>query len=85
MRRVPPPTPGTVVTSRHHPLVKRFRDLARSRRPDQRTLLLEGAHLVGEALGARLPMACAAFSESAWSDAAPADLVRRLAASGTDS
>jgi len=84
MRRVPPPTPGTVVTSRHNPLVKRFRDLARSRRPDQRTLLLEGAHLVGEALGARLPIACAAFSESAWSDAANADLVRRLATSGTD-
>lgn len=80
MQRVPPPTPGKVVRSRHNPLVKRFRDLARSRRPDQRTLLLEGSHLVGEALGAGLRIVCAAFSESALFDAANADLARRLAA-----
>jgi len=84
MRRVAPPTPGKVVTSRHNPLVKRFRDLARSRQLDQRTLLLEGSHLVGEALGAGLRIVCAAFSEAALSDVANSDLVRRLAAAATD-
>lgn len=84
MQRVPPLIPGKVVTSRHNPLVKRFRDLARSHRPDQPTLLLDGARLVGEALGAHLTIACAAFSQSALSDAAHAELVQRLAATGAD-
>jgi TrmH family RNA methyltransferase len=64
--------------------VKTFRDLARSRRTDERTLLLEGSHLVAEALGAGLRIACAAFSRSALADTANADLARRLAVEGTD-
>jgi RNA methyltransferase, TrmH family len=83
MRRVPL-IPGIVVTSRHNPLVKRFRDVARSRRPGQRTLLLEGSHLVGEALDAGVRVVCAAFSESALSDAEHAEVARRLAAAAVD-
>lgn len=84
MRRASPPSGPTIVTSRRNPLVKTFRDLARSRRTDERTLLLEGSHLVAEALGAGLRIVCAAFSRSALVDTANADLARRLAVEGTD-
>jgi len=37
------------ISSRHNPLVKRFRDLARL--GGDRAMLLEGPHLIEEALG----------------------------------
>lgn len=40
-----------VITSRHHPIVKEFRDLARSVGP---LMLLDGWHLLGEAAGANV-------------------------------
>ena len=42
------------ISSRHHSLVARCRFIARGKEPT--ALLLEGAHLVGEALAARFPL-----------------------------
>src|SRR3970040_307207 len=50
------------ISSRHNPLVKRFRDLARAGRADD-TLLLDGQHLVEEALASDVPIEVAAFAE----------------------
>ena len=50
------------ISSRQNAVVKRFRALARSRVADD--VLLEGAHLVDEALTSGVTLAMAAFSES---------------------
>ena len=50
------------ISSRHNPLVKRFRDLARASGPDD-TLLLDGQHLVEEALASDVPIEVAVFAE----------------------
>jgi TrmH family RNA methyltransferase len=50
------------ISSRHNPLVKRFRDLARAGGADD-TLLLDGQHLVEEALASDVPIEVAAFAE----------------------
>jgi RNA methyltransferase, TrmH family len=50
------------ISSRHNPLVKRFRDLARLGASDA-AILLDGQHLVEEAIAAELPIEVAAFSE----------------------
>ena len=50
------------ISSRHNPLVKRFRDLARSGATDE-ALLLDGQHLLEEAIAADVPIEVAAFSE----------------------
>jgi TrmH family RNA methyltransferase len=50
------------ISSRHNPLVKRFRDLARVGAADD-AVLLEGQHLLEEAIAADLPIEVAAFSE----------------------
>jgi RNA methyltransferase, TrmH family len=51
------------VTSRHNAVVKRFRDLARSADVASGELLLDGAHLVQEALACGIPIEIAAFSD----------------------
>jgi RNA methyltransferase, TrmH family len=50
------------ISSRHNPLVKRFRDLARLGATDD-VVLLDGQHLIEEAITAELPIEIAAFSE----------------------
>lgn len=52
------------ISSRQNPLVKRLRDLARERR-DGDEVLLDGPHLVQEALDARLEVPVAAFAADA--------------------
>ncbi|MGH9411733.1 MAG: TrmH family RNA methyltransferase [Vicinamibacterales bacterium] len=54
------------VTSRHNALVKRFRDLAGASRPGDAAvceILLDGEHLVQEALACGVPIDVAAFSD----------------------
>jgi len=43
----------TVITSRHHPIVKEFRELARG---DRELMLLDGWHLLTEAASAQVPV-----------------------------
>jgi TrmH family RNA methyltransferase len=52
------------VTSRNNALVKRFRDMAREGRIDD-TVLLDGAHLLDEALRSAVTLEVAAFSDEA--------------------
>lgn len=52
------------ISSRQNAIVGRFRKLAQSKHPDGE-VLLDGAHLVHEALSARLPLEIVAFAESA--------------------
>ena len=51
------------ITSRQNPLVARFRDVARGRVADR--ILLDGEHLVRDALGAGVPLDSAAFADGA--------------------
>ncbi len=50
------------ISSRHNPLVKRFRELARLGASEE-ALLLDGQHLIEEAIAAEVPIEVAAFSE----------------------
>ena len=63
------------ITSRQHPVVQRFRRLA-ARRRDDRGLLLDGEHLVGEALDAGVAI------DLLLSDGRTPDLADRARASG---
>jgi TrmH family RNA methyltransferase len=51
------------ITSRQNPLVTRFREVARGEAPD--LLLLDGSHLVSEALAAHIPVRQAVVSSDA--------------------
>ena len=51
------------VTSRQNPLVRRLRDLARERDGD--TVLLDGPHLLEEALASGVPLDVVVFAEDA--------------------
>ncbi len=69
------------ITSRQNPLVKRFRDSARDAGRDG-VVLLDGAHLLEEALSARVRIDVAAFEEV--SDGSELDVLRaRVADAGT--
>jgi RNA methyltransferase, TrmH family len=69
------------ISSRQNPLVKRFRDAAREPGRDG-LVLLDGAHLVEEALSAGVPIDVAAFAEPPGTDAR--HVIRaRAAAAGT--
>jgi TrmH family RNA methyltransferase len=77
------------LTSRHNPLVRAFRALATHRKPGER-LLLEGAHLVEEALSAGVSVEVAAVASKLLErraeggrDAEIRRLADRLARSGT--
>jgi TrmH family RNA methyltransferase len=66
------------ISSRQNPIVARFRDLARGRGPDDR-VLLEGEHLVEEAVAAGVAIETVAFAERLLTlDSSP--LVDRIAA-----
>ena len=52
------------ISSRQNAIVKRFRALAQQRDPDEPWVLLDGAHLVEEALASGVPIDVAVFSET---------------------
>jgi TrmH family RNA methyltransferase len=68
------------ISSRKNPIVKRFRGLARSVRPDDE-VLLDGVHLIREALNADVPLEVVAIAQSL-PDAATRGLLRRASAAG---
>ena len=63
------------IASRQHPLVKRFRSLA-ARRDDDREILLDGAHLIQDAIDAGIPL------DVVLTDGRHADLARAAGAAG---
>jgi len=63
------------VSSRQNPIVARFRDLARGRGPADR-VLLEGEHLVEEAVSAGIAIETVAFSEAMLASAVPGSIDR---------
>jgi TrmH family RNA methyltransferase len=65
------------ITSRQNPIVRRFRAVADA--PDER-LLLDGAHLIEEALAASVPIELVAVDESAKADVAA--VARRVESAG---
>jgi TrmH family RNA methyltransferase len=67
------------IASRQNPIVKRFRDLARTASAD--AMILDGEHLLEDALGAAVPIEIAAFAERHAGDRL-ASLVARTAATG---
>jgi len=65
-----------VISSRHHPLVARFREAARGGACTP--LLLDGPHLVLEALGARIPLLDVAISSESADSAEMVQIRRRV-------
>ena len=75
----------TLISSRQHPLVKAFRDLAREPSADGTRLLLDGAHLVRDALAAGAEFEAAAITSShSESDTEEARVAGSLRAAGVD-
>ncbi len=72
--------------ARSHPSVRRFRDLARARAAGggEREILLDGAHLLAEAIASGIPIEIAAFEREALDRPVLARLARELQASGTE-
>jgi RNA methyltransferase, TrmH family len=70
------------ITSRHNPLVARFRDAARG--DADAVMLLDGAHLVADALAADVEIHVAAVTATAEQTAAIHELVGRLSHRGVD-
>jgi TrmH family RNA methyltransferase len=68
------------ISSRQNAIVKRFRELARAKHRDGE-VLLDGAHLLDEALSAGIPLDIVAFAESI-ADAEGRGLVERAAKAG---
>ncbi len=67
------------ITSRHHPFVRQARALARGRAPGSDEILLDGPHLVRDALGAGVPLARAALAPRARESSEGAALADMLA------
>src|SRR4249919_70603 len=65
-----------VISSRHHPLVARFREAARG--GTGTPLLLDGPHLLLEALGAHIPLLDVAMSADSADTAEMAQIRRRV-------
>lgn len=72
------------LSSRHHPLVATCRALARSRAGDATRLLLDGAHLVADAVSAGLPIDTVAMTARALATPEGTRLAERLAAGSAD-
>src|SRR3954464_13460674 len=70
------------ITSRHNPLVARFRDAARG--DADAVMLLDGAHLVADALAANLAIHVAAVAVAAQEIPGIHELVVRLSQRGID-
>jgi TrmH family RNA methyltransferase len=73
-------SPRNAITSRHNPIVARFRAARDGDAPE--TLLLDGAHLVAEALRSRVRLREAVVSSKAAARTEIAALIRQLAAHG---
>jgi TrmH family RNA methyltransferase len=73
------------ITSRQNPVVARFRALVDKPDPSGSCVLLDGAHLIRDAQGARLPFEIAAISSShVASDSEEARLARSLVQAGVE-
>lgn len=73
------------ISSRQHPLVREFRDLANRRDPSGARLLLDGAHLVREAQRAGTPIQVVAVAASKLdAESEEGALARELAGGGTE-
>jgi TrmH family RNA methyltransferase len=72
------------ISSRQNPFVQRCRDLARRRDAQRGDILLDGLHLLSDALAAGVPIAAAAATTHVWQSQEGASLLRRLEAAGTE-
>jgi TrmH family RNA methyltransferase len=72
------------ISSRQNPFVRRCRDLARRRDARGGDILLDGLHLLSEALAAGVPIAAAAATPHVWRSQDGTSLLRRFEAAGTE-
>jgi TrmH family RNA methyltransferase len=70
------------ISSRHNPFVQQCRALARRRDAGSGEVLLDGLHLLSDALAAGVPLTAAAAPEPFWQSPAGAALARALASAG---
>jgi TrmH family RNA methyltransferase len=70
------------ISSRHNPFVQQCRDLARRRAAGSGDVLLDGLHLLSDALAARIPVTAAAAPEAFWESPVGAPLAGALASAG---
>lgn len=70
------------ISSRHNPFVQQCRDLARRRGAGGDEVLLDGLHLLSDALAARVPVTAAAAPGEFWESPAGATLAGALASAG---
>ncbi len=70
------------ISSRQNPFVQRCRALARHRDAAGGAILLDGFHLLADALDAGVPIEAAAATAAAWTSADGASLAERLGARG---
>jgi TrmH family RNA methyltransferase len=70
------------ISSRHNPFVQQCRDLARRRGAGDGDVLLDGLHLLSDALAAKVPVTAAAASEAFWASPVGAPLAGALASAG---
>jgi len=76
----------TGAITRQHARVRRYRELARHPGGNGRSreLLLDGVHLLNDALGSGVPIESAAFEHTLLDDSSVRDLAERLASRGTE-
>jgi len=72
------------ITSRQNPLVAEYRALARRQRTGREAVLLEGLHLIEEALSAGVAFRSVAAARRALSDPGTRSLLERIERSGAD-
>jgi TrmH family RNA methyltransferase len=72
------------IISRQNPLVAEYRAIARRRSQGSSSVLLEGAHLVEEALAAGIPVASAALRRNALDDPGMSAVLAQLQRVGAD-
>jgi TrmH family RNA methyltransferase len=72
------------ITSRQNPLVAEYRAIARRRSPGSSSVLLEGAHLIEEALSAGLPIRSAAVRRDALDRRDVGPVLAQLQRAGAD-
>ena len=70
------------ITSRHNPFVQQCRDLARGRSASNGEVLIDGLHLLSDALAAGVPVSAAAAPEAFWQSPAGAPLADALRGAG---
>jgi len=70
------------ISSRHNPFVQQCRALARRRGAGSGEVLLDGLHLLSDAIAARVPVTAAAAPETFWHSPAGAPLAQALSSAG---